>query len=220
MPLPDSYTIKPGAVRAYFEAILNAEAPERFSQKFLEGLGFVSSNDRLLIGILKEMGFLNADGKPTDRYYEFLDKTNSARVVADGIKHAYSDLFAVNKDANTLNLEQTYNKLRSLYRGDKKDSVVKNIAKTFVALCGYADFAPRKNFDGEPETQAARKNAVEHEAAAETNRLPDGRKVTAPNHDRTTGIGALQYHINVVLPETRDQAIYDAIFKSMRDHLG
>jgi hypothetical protein len=31
---------------------------------------------------------------------------------------------------------------------------------------------------------------------------------------------AMQYHINIVLPDTRDQAVYDAIFKSLRDHLG
>ena len=33
-------------------------------------------------------------------------------------------------------------------------------------------------------------------------------------------LGALQYHINIVLPDSRDQAVYDAIFKSLRDHLG
>ena len=33
-------------------------------------------------------------------------------------------------------------------------------------------------------------------------------------------IEALQYHINIVLPDTRDQSVYDAIFKSLRDHLG
>ena len=40
-----------------------------------------------------------------------------------------------------------------------------------------------------------------------------------------TGLGkitvsGLQYHINIVLPDTRDQAVYDAIFKSLREHLG
>ena len=34
------------------------------------------------------------------------------------------------------------------------------------------------------------------------------------------GLDSLQYHINIVLPDTRDQAVYDAIFKSLRDHLG
>ena len=34
MGLPDSYTIKTGAIQAYFDAILGTEAPERFSIKF------------------------------------------------------------------------------------------------------------------------------------------------------------------------------------------
>ena len=33
-------------------------------------------------------------------------------------------------------------------------------------------------------------------------------------------VSGLQYHINIVLPDTRDQAVYDAIFKSLREHLG
>ncbi|MFT3934178.1 MAG: hypothetical protein QM726_11220 [Chitinophagaceae bacterium] len=33
-------------------------------------------------------------------------------------------------------------------------------------------------------------------------------------------IDGLQYHINIILPDTKEQAVYDAIFKSLRDHLG
>jgi hypothetical protein len=33
-------------------------------------------------------------------------------------------------------------------------------------------------------------------------------------------LSGLQYHINIVLPETRDQAVFDAIFKALREHLG
>jgi hypothetical protein len=35
MALPDSYTLKPGSIPAYFEAMLNAEAPERYTTLFL-----------------------------------------------------------------------------------------------------------------------------------------------------------------------------------------
>lgn len=86
MALPNSYTMKTGAITSYFDAMQNAEAPERFSSKFLEGLGFSGTNDRLLIGILKDLGFLNADGAPEERYYSFLDKSISAKVVADGVR--------------------------------------------------------------------------------------------------------------------------------------
>ena len=64
MALPDSYTVKPNSIPAYFDAIRNAQPPERFAIKFLENLGFTSTNDRLFIGVLKELGFLTNDGVP------------------------------------------------------------------------------------------------------------------------------------------------------------
>lgn len=222
MALPDSYTIKIGAVRAYFDALLNAEAPERFSQKFLEGLGYSSSNDRLLIGILKDLGFLNADGKPTDRYYEFLDKSIAPKVVADGVREAYSDLFAVNKSAHELDVDDAYHKLRSLYRGEKKDTVVKNIAKTFVALCSYADFSPR-TIQRAPRSDADENQGQTSNEGKEAEQKPPIKPIekNPPSAlEKNLNVRSLQYHINIVLPDTRDQAVYDAIFKSLRDHLG
>lgn len=141
MALPDSYTLKPGSIPAHFDAMLDSQAPERFSIKFLENLGFTSTNDRLLIGVLKDLGFLNADGTPQQRYYEFLDRSRSKQVLADAIREAFSDLFAVNTKANELTTDDVKNKLRTLYAGKKSDDLVGRIAKTFTALCEYADFS-------------------------------------------------------------------------------
>jgi ssDNA-specific exonuclease RecJ len=135
MTLPNSYTVKPNSIAPYFDAILNAQPPERFSTRFLEKLGFSSTNDRPFIGILKELGFLNADGLPQQRYYDFLDRTRSRQVLADGIRDAFSDLFAVNIKANEFTPDDVKNKLRSLYKGTKTDSVIDRIAKTFSELC-------------------------------------------------------------------------------------
>ena len=212
MSLPDSYTQKPGAIAAYFDAVLDAQPPDRFSIKFLENLGFTSTNDRLFIGILKELGFLNADGVPQQRYFDFMDRSRSRQVLADGIREAYSDLFSVNTKANELSATDVKNKLRTLYAGKKTDNVIDRIAKTFDALCEYADFS---------------------QAAAATQPAPtevDDTKKTAPEHKRpeagiqtvaqAISLDSLQYHINIVLPETRDQGVYDAIFRSLREHLG
>lgn len=103
MSLPDSYTLKIGVIPAYFDAIQGAEAPDRFSMRFLANLDFASSNDRVLIGILKDLGFLNTDGVPQERYYQYLDKTQSDQVLAEGIQESYEDLFAVNKEAHSTN---------------------------------------------------------------------------------------------------------------------
>jgi len=218
MALPNSYTMKTGAITAYFDAIRNGEAPDRFSIKFLEGLGFASSNDRLLIGILKDIGFLNADGAPQERYFQFLDKSISSKVLAEGIRDAYSDLFAVNTSADKLDATQANNKLRALYRGEKKDSVVKMIARTFVALCDYADFESTAAKDKSLKVPADKKKSEDKEPE-DTSKNDDlsGKNGGPPNN---IGLNSLQYHINIVLPDTRDQATFDAIFKSLRDHLG
>jgi hypothetical protein len=114
--LPNSYTIKISAIPEYFDAMLNAQPPERFSQKFLENLGFTSTNDRLFIGILKDLGFLNQDGTPQSRYYEFLDKSRSKQVLAAGIRETFQELFAINTKAYDLSADEARNKLRNIVR--------------------------------------------------------------------------------------------------------
>ena len=141
MALSDNYTTKYREIPKYFNSILGAQPPQRFSIKFLESLGFSNTNDGRIIGVLKDLGFLNTDGAPQKRYLDFLDPTQSRRVLADGIREAYSDLFAVNKKANELTAEEAKSKLRLLYPGKKTNLVIGHIAETFVALCQYADFS-------------------------------------------------------------------------------
>lgn len=221
MALPNSYTLKTGAVPAYFDAMLDAQPPERFSTRFMENLGFTSTNDRLFIGILKELGFLNSDGAPQQRYFDFLDKSRSRHVVADGVRDAFADLFAVNTKANDLTADDVKNKLRTLYKGTKPDTVIDRIAKTFSALCEYADFTPSQ----EPSQAALAAVTTQSEPPASEKAQDKMSEASKPERAiRSVGgavtLESLQYHINIVLPDTRDQAVFDAIFKSLREHLG
>jgi Family of unknown function (DUF5343) len=168
---------------------------------------------------LKDLGFLNRDGAPQPRYYEFLDRSNSKQVAAQGIRDAFSDLFAVNKKINDAPLDDVRNKLKTLYSGKKTNLVIGNIAKTFKALCDYADFSgptvsPSASKDGPVLEGATSETATEGVTTKETG-TEKGHIEVHPMK-----VGALQYHINIVLPDTRDQAVYDAIFKSLREHLG
>lgn len=215
MALPDSYTMKVGSIPAYFDALLDAQPPERFSIKFLENLGFTSTNDRLFIGILKDLGFLNRDGQPQPRYFEFMDRSQAKEVLADGIREAYADLFAVNTKANDFTAQDAKNKLRTLYAGKKTDLVINHIAKTFRALCDYADFSGAPSAKKDSKTTQGEGEQVQ--AEREQVRLPADESLPPAAKIK---VSALQYHINIVLPDTRDQAVFDAIFKSLREHLG
>lgn len=214
MALPNSYSVKAGSFKGYFDAIQSAQAPERFTVKFLEGLEFASTNDRTFIGILKELGFLDTNNVPTKRYYAFLDTDEAPGVLADGIKEMFSDLFAIRKDAQKMNQTEVYNKLRTLYAGKKKtDNVIKLFATNFIALCKLADFDKSKAEPIKPDEKE--KPEDDKEKQKEHPEDSGGSKKS-----KKVNIDGLQYHINIVLPDTKDQAVYDAIFKSLRDHLG
>jgi len=215
MALAESYTFKPKSIPPYFDAILDAKPPERFSVKFLENLGFTSTNDRLFVGILKDLGFLNRDGAPQQRYFDFLDRSQSKAVLAEGIRDAFSDLFAINTKAQEYTVDQAKNKLRTLFGAKKTPLVIGNIAKTFRALCDYADFS---TVPAEPIESPDGKSKKEEKEEKSSDQIPLRAKPLQPRKE--IDISSLEYHVNIVLPDTRDQAVYDAIFKSLREHLG
>lgn len=189
-------------------AIQSAQAPSRFTTRFLEGLGFKSPPDRLIIGVLKGLGFLSAGGEPTKRYFDYLDQTQSARVLAEAIREAYADLFQVNVKANELSQSDVKNKLKTLTQGQASESVLGKMAATFKGLSGLADFAVASRHLEVPREQAA-----DQKAGASLESSP------RPEDSGRVGISGLVYNIQIVLPESRDSAVFDALFKSMKEHL-
>lgn len=207
MALITSYLIKTGNAEDFFKAIRNAKAPERFTNTFLKDLGFTSSNDRLYIGVLKGLRFLDDNGAPTARYFAFLDQSQSDVVLAEAIREAYEDLFAINRDAQNLGLEDVEGKLKTLTRGQKSDNVINWMANTFRTLCNLADWSklvkplPEEPLSAPPVPQAPPSTGAS--ALSETNRAPL----------------ELHYNIQLILPDSRDQSVFDALFASLRRHL-
>lgn len=215
MALPEQYLVTTKNLEAFLNSIINAQPPKKFTLKFLEQLEFKSTNDRLLIGILKALNFVDSESVPQQRYYEFIDQTQSKKVLAEAIKVAYSDLFAVNLKANELTENETKNKLKTLVQGEKSDNVLIWMAKTFRALCDYADFSNteernevlliNKNNGNEPKYEEPFKQQFE----LSSKEMIELKKITTEMH----------YNIQIHLPETRDMVVYDAIFRSLKEHL-
>lgn len=208
MALPKAYLTTTKNLSSILNAIKTAQAPEKFTHKFLASLEFSSSSDRLIIGALKALGFLADDGKPTQRYYDFLDQTQSAKVLADGIKDAYRDLFAVNVNAHKMSKDEVVNKLKTLGQGQLSDAVLDKMSLTFTSLVKLADF----------QTTAANPKKASEEAKQiaeqENHEKPHEIEVS-----RNVRLGGLVYNIQIVLPESRDSAVYDVLFRSLKEHL-
>ena len=214
MALTNSYLVSVKNFEAIMNSILAARAPERFTNKFLEDLGFKSSNDRLISGVLKGLGFLSETGEPTQRYYDFLDQTQSKKVLAKGIQEAYEDLFCIRRDAQNMTQEEVKNKLKTLTQGQKGDRVIDNMARTFKTLCDYAEWDDIEEYKSDTPLDGdnvEKKSMEAHEKRQEEHSgLVEKKKRNALD---------LRYNIQIHLPETTNMAVYDAIFQSLRKHL-
>lgn len=210
MALPEQYLMTTKNLDSIFGSILNAQAPAKFTNKFLEQLEFKSTNDRLFIGVLKFLEFIDSSGIPQDRYFKFLDKTQSRQILAEAIKDAYSDLFTVNVKANEMSSADVKNKLKTLTQGSKSDIILGCMANTFTALVKYADFSKQipKELALKKEEPEIYENTNQSEPQKMTHELIN-KKITTEMH----------YNIQIHLPETRDISVYDAIFKSLKEHL-
>lgn len=209
MALTNSYLTSVRNFEGIMNSILGARAPERFTNKFLEDLGYKSSNDRLITGILKSLGLLNDTGEPTQRYYDFLDQSQSKKIIAIGIQEAYEDLFNLNKDAQKLSQEEVKNKLRTLTQGQKGDKVIDSMARTFRVLCDYADWS---------EIAVVPQTRSEPVSITDTEEKKSNNDKNVKTESCTNQLG-LHYNIQIHLPETTNIAVYDAIFQSLKKHL-
>lgn len=208
MALPTAYLTSQKNLAAILEAMRNAKAPKQFSIRFLEGLGFKGNADRLVVGVLKAIGFLDDKGQPTQRYFRYLDSSLSKKVLAEGIREAYADLFEINVNAQGLSRTDLKNKMKTLSQGQLTDSVLDKMAMTFKAFSGLADFsdAPAP-VDELVEEVKPEPSGMEESAAPDMAESSDGMKL------------GLVYNIQLVLPESRDPAVYDAFFQSFRKHM-
>lgn len=206
MALPTAYLTSTKNLEGILNSIVGAQAPEKFTTRFLESLDYKSTSDRLVIGVLKSLGFLADDGRPTQRYFDYLDQTQSESVLAQAIREAYADLFQINKNANAMTKSEVMNKFKTLGQGQYSESVLDKMAMTFVALCSHADFAAMvaaKPVEKEEPVPESPPNAAE--------------RVDAPS--RGLPISGLVYNIQLMLPESRDPKVYDALFDSLKRHL-
>ncbi|WP_156398274.1 DUF5343 domain-containing protein [Caulobacter sp. Root1455] len=208
MAIPKAYLTSSKNFPLLLDAIKSAQAPDVFNLRFLESLGFTSSNDRLMVGVLQAIGLLNSDRKPTDLYFRFLDQTQSEIVLAEGIRNAYKDLFQINTNAQNLTRNEVINKFKMLSQGQYSDSVLDKMGLTFSELVKLADFKTK------PAIPAAAPDDANDDEPADEVAADPPRRASAKS-----SLGGLHYNIQIILPESRDPKVYDALFRSLRDHL-
>jgi hypothetical protein len=195
-----------GTVSKVLEKIKEAQTPDRFTQDFLSTkLGFPGGTAKPFIPLAKRIGFLESDGKPTELYRSFRNSSQSKAAMAAAIRKGYSQFYERNEYAHDLDKKKLEGLAVEITGLEQGHATVRAIVGTFEALKSLADFS--KAEPKQEEQKEKGKSAPRTKESINTDSDEDDVKLN------------LAYTINLVLPKSDDIAVFNAIFKSLREHL-
>ncbi|MBD3339339.1 MAG: hypothetical protein GF353_09530 [Candidatus Lokiarchaeota archaeon] len=200
------YLAQPGVVNKILDKIKEARTPDRFTYDFLGNtLGCKGGNYNQFVGFAKKIGFLKTDGTPTDLYKQFRNNPTSKAAMAEAIKKGYVEIFNRNVNADKLSRDDLKGLVIEITGLEKDSQVVQKICKTFENLKGYADFKKSMTTVKEDTSDTSGSKS---------------EPLTPVEESQMNDLGVnLSYTINLVLPKTDDPAVFNAIFKSLRENL-
>lgn len=197
-----------GSIKAVLDKIITASRPDKLTQDYLANvLGLSGGSYRVVLPILRRVGLLTSDGTPTETYTMFRSDSDRAEAVYLALKHGFPELFKRSENVYAVPDAKLLDLICQVTGLTKDDQIAKNIKGTFKAFSAYLP-------DGFSTGDLVEKNSLD------TSREP----AEIPNPQaRVTSEGGLpwglSYQINIVLPESKDADVFNAIFKSLRENL-
>ena len=192
---------------AIMKKIIEGTAPDKFTTEHLKKIGFKSSNDYTVIGLLKDIGFLSENGVPTQRYHDYRNTAKSKQVLGEALKEAYSEIFHLSEKPSQTDKPAIAGLFKSTH--NVSDQVAGFMANTFLTLLEMADISSSSKAPEKKE-----KNKKEEEPDDEKKPPAKGGQTELPPI-----MPNLRYNIEIHLPATKDVEVYNSIFKSLREHL-
>jgi hypothetical protein len=199
-------------VAALFEKIASAKAPDVFTTRFLaDTIGLTSTGDRQLIGLMRNLGFLDSGNKPTAEYAQLKNPAIAAKAIGAAIRRAYAPLFDANENAETLSAPELKGLISQLTGADT--AVVAKILGTLQALFRCADFQGLDDADiiQRRESQKEINSGMDPSKAEMLRAGADGGK-PPPAALRPE----FHYNIQVHLPANGTEETYLHIFNALR----
>jgi uncharacterized protein DUF5343 len=197
-----------GLVTKILDKIIEASQPERFTQDFLDKLGYGNSGSaRPIIPLLKRLGLLASDGSPTSLYSQFRNPENRGAAMAQALRIGYKEIYDRNEYAHDLPREKFKNLVVEITGLAPDSQTVTGIVGTFQNLKAYAKF-----------DQPSGNGKVTVLEKSDPATAPPASPPPAAHNNNSSGLN-LSYTINLNLPETTDVEVFNAIFRSLKENL-
>lgn len=196
-----------GNIKKALDKITKATVPPKFTQDFLATtLDMPGGGARPVIKFLKRAGFLTSDGTPTDLYKQFRNSSLRGAAAAQGLRKAYADLYVANEYVHNANDKDLQGLVIQVTGLDEDSKLIPAMVASFKTLKAYADFEAEAGGLDQHESEEGKGNDMGGD---------QGQRLALQQQ----GNLRLGYTINLNLPATTDIAVFNAIFKSLREHL-
>jgi hypothetical protein len=196
------------------EKIKSASVPERFTQDFVSTkLTMKGGTAAACIPFLKKMGFVASDGSPTELYKEFRNPHKSRIAVGKAFKKLYQKLYEMNEYIHDATDQEILGMIVECTGGEKTSTVTKSTLTTLNALRKISDFDTEADDGLEDSGAYTGKNPSPDPIL----QIPHQNQAP-PQQQSSRGIN-LAYTINLNLPATKDIEVFNAIFKSLKEHI-
>ncbi|WP_420617745.1 DUF5343 domain-containing protein [Candidatus Poriferisocius sp.] len=206
------YVTSTGSLTKALTKIQSAATPDRFTQDFLATkLGLSGGGAKPVIPFLKRTGFLASDGTPTETYKHFRNQKQRGAAAAAALRTGYAPLFEANEYAYELNDDDLRGLIVQITGAEEGSRMLTAIVGSFKALLELAQFDESDDHEADGPG-----SATSGDDGDDPTSLPDQGQ---DGKESLLGDLSIGYTINLHLPATSDIAVFNAIFKSLRENL-
>lgn len=202
---PYAYVL--GKLKEFLAKIREIGIPNKATVKWLESLGYKSSNDRSMLSVLQQIGFIDETGVSLERWTKYRG-ARYRKVLAEGIIEGYGELYSMYPDAHSRTTEE----LESFFstRSTAGKQVIQKTVSTYKVLCELADFDSISTPTDKPPASKKTESIVE---------LPVKQTDQIVSASPRSFVPKLHIDIQIhISPDASPEQI-DQIFASMAKHL-
>lgn len=208
MPATLPYLSTPGSIKTALERIRSAATPDRVTRDFVTAvLQIKGGTGGSIPPFLKRIGFVASDGTPTDLYRKFRNPATGGSAMADAIRLGYKELLQANEYFYHLSDKDLLALIVQVTGAEAESRTAALTLSCLKLLKAFATFDAAEHKDNNAEHSQINDSAT------------SGPSPSAKPFENSLSGFNLAYTINLNLPATADQAVFNAIFRSLKEHL-
>jgi hypothetical protein len=187
------YTSQPAELKRLLQLIPTKPKPPKLVTSTAQSWGIKNNSVGVSLGVLKEIGLLDPSGVPTEDYAAYMVSGSGGLALGQKIKERYKQLFDTHLEPQNASNDELRN-FFNINSGGAEGTIDYQV-KTFKALSEFA------SFDGTYTPLSGQSNSAKKQTPGQS---------PAPQ---------IHFDLHIHLPEGKNSSDYEAIIRSISDHI-